>query len=438
MSLGKPSALAQAAPAASRLFVAYFLALAVLVLGLLAAFLATSYRQTREMLERVSRDEAGILANEMVASLRRIDANSAYLVERARPILASGTITTAQEDELGLMLDMLSRQFPEAMAYRVFKADGTSLLGRDAPQDTLRIDDRRFFQALKAHPDDRLRFSETLAAKTTGTPAVIAHRAVLGVAGEFLGVIAAPIDLRHFSREFSGLAVGKTGMVSVRRSDDSRLVVRWPDVPDEVNKPADQTPPYQMLRAGQREGVVRYVGKTDGVDRIFAFRQVEGYPFYVLVGRAVEEQFAGWRHTAALATTLTLSALVLLSWFLHSLRRRDLTLRASEARFRAIADAQPDAVCRWLPDTTITTPTPSTARGSAPRWSVGAGLTTSPRRSARAQMPVASVSPPRRRSTSTTMPRPSSRAPCAGSTGSMCRCSTNMAAASSSSRWGAM
>jgi len=101
-------------------------------------------------------------------------------------------------------------------------------------------------------------------------------------------------------------------VVSIRRSDDSRLVVRWPEAPQEINKPADQTPPYLSIQSGKTQGIVRYTGQVDQVERIFAFQKISAYPFYVLVGRAVHEQFATWRDTALISSALTVAGLLVL------------------------------------------------------------------------------------------------------------------------------
>ena len=144
-------------------------------------------------------------------------------------------------------------------------------------------------------------------------------------------------------------------MVSIRRSDNSRLVGRWPDIQERRNNEAKHIPPQQHIEKGVGDGVVRYMGKTDGVDRIFAFHKIPTYPFYVLIGRAVHEQFAEWYKIAVTTVLLTFLALLLIGFFLHSLTKRQSSLQKSEAQYQAIVENQHDAVCRWLPETTLLT-----------------------------------------------------------------------------------
>ena len=316
--------------------------LAVAGVTLLGYFLRVSHHQTQLAMETSSMNEATVLANQIDSSLRRIEATSTFVAEN----LVSGYLASrpgpAQVDRVNADLRVLLGSFQEVSSILVFDAEGRLLFGSDFRNPALSIADRDYFQALRAAPDRALHFSETLTVRTTGTPGVVAHRAILGPAGAFLGVVAVPIDLRHFANEFARLRVGSQGVVSVRRSDDSRLVVRWPDLSSEINKKADQTPPFKSIRAGQPRGVVRYAGKADHVDRIFAFHEVAPFPFYVLVGRAVDEQFRDWRAAALAATALTLSALGLLGWFFIGLRRGETRLRESEKRFRDIAQTGAD------------------------------------------------------------------------------------------------
>jgi len=301
-----------------------------------------------------SSNEANVLANQIDSALRRIDSDSAYIAERLFPRYLSGRASADGVARMNADLAALVQVFPEVSSYLIFDADGRLLAGSDFQHSGLNIADREYFKQVRAKPDGGLHFSETLNIRTTGTPGIVAHRAILDPRGAFLGMVAVPINLGHFAREFSELKVGSQGVVSVRRSDDSRLVVRWPNVPAEINKKAEQTPPFLRIRSGESQGVVRYLGKSDGVERIFAFQQVSGFPFYVLVGRGIDEGLTGWRNTGLLASVLTLFGLLLLGGYFLRLRRSDAILRDSETRYRVLIENQEDAVCRSLTDTTLT------------------------------------------------------------------------------------
>ncbi len=327
-------------PHASRrqAYLLLYLALAALILTLLGYFLSLSHRQTEEAASRSSLNEAKILASEIDTAVRRIESSSMLIAEHLLP--DAGT----QGAGVNRTLAALAANFPEIQAYLVFDADGRLRYGSDFTQTGLNIADREYFRRIRANPAPGLHFSESLPLRINGKPGVVAHRAIIGRDGRFAGLVAAPIDLSHFTKAFAALQVGPKGMVSLRRSDDSRLVARWPDVPAEINKTASQTPPFLNIRGGQLEGSVRYIGKTDRIDRIFAYVKVPDFPFYVLVGRAVEDQFQSWRGMAFVSSALSFAALALLGWFFLRLQRSDAALRASEQRFRDILHTSADWV----------------------------------------------------------------------------------------------
>ncbi|MBK1718651.1 response regulator [Thiocystis violacea] len=314
-------------------YLGYFLVLTVLAGGLLGYFLIYTRQQTEQSVNAACANEAVIIATRFDATLRRIDATTKRIAED----LSSAGPSIEYREHINGDLRALERNFPELSGYYVYDAQGALVFASDHIREAGNIADRAYFIATREAPRPDLLFSETLIGKHNGLPVVVAHRAILGEAGEFRGLIVAPINLPYFSRLFSEIQVGAHGMVSIRRSDDSRLVVRWPIVESEINQAARQTPPYQRIQAGEPQGVIRYIGKTDGVDRIFAFHKVKDYPFYVLVGRATEEQFLAWWSSAIISTVLTLSGLLLMAVLLARIRQSETILRKSEQRFRDLA-----------------------------------------------------------------------------------------------------
>jgi len=232
------------------------------------------------------------------------------------------------------MLSALAREFPEIHGFSLFDAEGNLRISTYARLDGITIAGLEHFQSIKLNPDRKLRFTETLKAITNDRMVVVAYRALFDRDDNFAGVIGISINLDHYASIFSKMLVGDHGMISIRRSDDSKLVVRWPIVAEKANNLATGIPPFQNIQAGETAGVVRYIGKTDGVDRIFAFHKIGNYPFFVLVGRAVEEQFSTWRTTAYLSSLLVLVALALLGWVLHRLKAKQYQLQQSEASLR--------------------------------------------------------------------------------------------------------
>jgi len=332
----------------------FFALLVVLTLVLLSFFLIFTYKQTEETINIISANESRILASQMDAVLRRIMASSNLVAENIILEALSEPLSLERVDRINRRLNALSSAFPEIIGLHFFDSMGQLIFNSGTVKEKVSIADRAHFHHMKEFPDRAIHFTDTLTSKIFQHRTVIAYRAVVDSSGEFFGVISIPIDLDFFEQLFARLNVGAHGMVSIRRSDNSRLVVRWPDVEQGINKEAVDIPPYQQIQNGVTEGVVRYIGRTDGVDRIFAFNKVSDFPFFVLVGYAFDEQFARWHKISSITSIITFMALLLLGFFLYSLTRSQTRLHQSENQYQAIVECQQDAVCRWLPDTTIT------------------------------------------------------------------------------------
>jgi len=332
-----------------------FLLFAAFATLLLIFFLLFSYRQTQDIIKASCRNEAHILASRMESALRRIRASSELVTENIIQETLSSPSTPAQIARINKRLNALGRYFPEILGYVFFDPNGQAIFSSDPKSEKLNISDRLHLQRFSNNPSrGDIYFSETITIQTTQTRAIIAQQALLDNNDQLLGIIATPIDLHYFENLFAQMGVGSEGMVSIRRSDNSKLVVRWPEVEAGLNKEAKDIPPQLHIQAGIEDGVVRYVGRTDGVDRIFAFHKIPAFPFYVLIGRSVSEQFSGWKKMAILTTLLSGSGLLLIGYFLHRLKGTSQKLQQSERQYHAIVENQRDAVCRWLPDTTLT------------------------------------------------------------------------------------
>ena len=326
-----------------------FVVFSLLAVVLLTAFLAQRYVDALETIEKHSTNETLVLETEFNSTLRRIDATTGML---ATLLAENGGLHTLPAEKLAMArenLTALKHNFPELHSYRIFDDLGLQMADGTPEAQRYSIADRPYFKEMKANPKPGLHFSEVVKLQNGDEWLVISHRPVLGPDGRFLGIVAAGIDLAYFEKLFSQLGLGNNGVVSIRRSDDSRLVVRWPAAGEKANNLAAATPPFLAIQAGQRDGVVRYVGKTDGVDRIFAYRQVAEGPFYFLVGRAWDEGLAPWRTLAWSASLLTLLGLLALGIMLHWLGRSQRDLAKSEQRFRDLIFFSADWV--WEVDT---------------------------------------------------------------------------------------
>ena len=312
----------------------HYLVISVLVLVFLAIFLTVTYKSREKVLESSSLNEATILATQIDSALRRIDSTLNLIADKLVPAAPKSQGRDWIEERLSIMRG----DFPELHFYLIVGKDGKKLANSMLDLERYSIADSDYFKQLKSAPDRQIHYSESLKLKDSEKPFLAIYRAIISPQGEFQGAVVAAFDLEYIAQLFSKLDVGEQGMVSVRRSDDSRLVVRWPIVEKEINQAGPKPPPYLKIQEGIHKGVIRYIGKTDGIDRIFAFHKVERGPFFVLVGRSVVEGFAQWRQTALIATLLAVAILAYLGYALYRMNRTEEGLRISEKRLEMASE----------------------------------------------------------------------------------------------------
>ena len=167
--------------------------------------------------------------------------------------------------------------------------------------------------------------------------------------GEFAGVLVAAIPLRFFGDFFRSLQVGGHGIVSLLRADGVMLV-RDP-LGDHVGERVAGSPLFNTYLSQSPIGVLRLDSLTDGIDRIFAYRQIENLPLVVSVGIAVDDALSGWyaelrQYVAVWLGCASLLAVFTLIMIRHATRQAatERLAREVEDRFRRVVANVPGGV----------------------------------------------------------------------------------------------
>jgi diguanylate cyclase (GGDEF)-like protein/PAS domain S-box-containing protein len=144
-----------------------------------------------------------------------------------------------------------------------------------------------------------------------------------------VGVVVLPIDLLRLGP--SVLAGGAPGAVVTVFDSEFRILMRSVDAERWVGQ---ETPVAIRAELGaQAQGFVRAKG-ADGVDRLFAFRQIEGTPWRVTAGVPIEDVYGAADRAlrnAVLACTVLLLAALAVAWRLGRAMGRPLDALVSTA-----------------------------------------------------------------------------------------------------------
>jgi two-component system NtrC family sensor kinase len=111
--------------------------------------------------------------------------------------------------------------------------------------------------------------------------------------GSFDGAVIVSAKLEYFTKFFSTVSENEKYSALLVRNDGS-VLVRYPPLADALTFGAER-PVMRAIAAAPERGVFRGRGGTDGVERIFSYRRIDGYPLYVAFGVPNRGVLEAWR-----------------------------------------------------------------------------------------------------------------------------------------------
>ncbi|CAN7300807.1 diguanylate cyclase domain-containing protein [Acidovorax sp. Leaf78] len=237
----------------------------------------------------------------------------------------------------------------------VFVLDATGSIVLDSGASTLRrasLADRDYFQAFAKDGHQGLFIGKPVPSRVTGLNVLPMARAYRHPDGSFAGVVVGAVRLSYFNELFGSLDLGANSGINLFRHDGV-VISRYPYGDSDVGKTIAGSPNLERF---QREGSGAFVGVAalDGVERLYAFRQVGSYPLIINVAQATETVLAKWYRSATVlggfALLLMLACVALAAMFVRELTLRQQVsaqLREAEHHLRTILDNLPSAISYW-------------------------------------------------------------------------------------------
>lgn len=255
----------------------------------------------------------------MVAAASMLERSITYSIDKVGIALNGAAVQVqrlpaARDGEalpLRAILRWAARQAPEIKDIAVFDAQGRPVCDEgDADCPRLDIHDRDYFTHLKAHPSDSPRLFGPVRSRLDGRPSLILARSRAAGNDTFNGVIIAVMPLEALKPLLVATRIGPRGSASLRTAAMAP-VLRVPELDAFKDGPALALSDtlQRALVASPDSGVYRAVTMNDGVDRVTAYRKLDAYPLYVLVGNATQDFLDGWyAHAGSAAAFLLLFA----------------------------------------------------------------------------------------------------------------------------------
>lgn len=321
------------------------------LIALLAYFVWNGRQEAIHAAEVTTQNLVLVIESRLNGDIERATSILSFIADETKPQEMLQTAVPTNKRRISAQMANLLKSFPAVAVTNLFDAEGMLLYSSNPDVTSFTIADRPFFAALRDDPKAGFQFSDVQIARSTGQLALVLARACRNSSGQFIGVASALINLDAYATLLGHIDIGTSGVILVRRTDNSKLVMRFP--PGDTSQfnqplPADN-PIHQRVSSGEHSATLAYRASTDGVERIASFRRLEKYPFYVQVALAKEEYLVAWRTHAGIAGAfsalfLLFIGLGILRMLKHARIRNSLEqkLALDEQRFQDFATATSD------------------------------------------------------------------------------------------------
>ena len=314
------------------------MAAVVLLINLLMVMVVTwtlyaSHQQQEKLALITGRNLTRLIEQDIGGSLDKIDLTLLSIAEEANRVRGRAGVDAGA---LNAFITHQAERVPEISDARIVDAQGILRYGTGQLPPNLSVADRDYFIHLRDHAEAGLIVSKPIVSRINGKRQFVLARRLSQPGGTFAGMVVALIELDNITRRFATLDVGARGVITL--SDlDRTVVARYP-------APADQqyqagvllsAPEYlEQLRLRPEAGNFQATSTVDGVRRLYSYRKIPKYPYYINVGLARTDYLRDWWQdvvknfalTAVSAlVTIGLALLMTLSW--KRLLRQEETFR---------------------------------------------------------------------------------------------------------------
>jgi len=173
--------------------------------------------------------------------------------------------------------------------------------------------DREFFVYHQAHPGHATHIGTPLRSRSTGILTIPLSRRIDHPDGSFAGVAMVSLSLEDFGKFYDSFDVGTTGTI-VLSLDDGTLLYRRPYNPAVVGSNNAGGTVFKYYKTHGPVGTAMLVASVDGVERLYSYRHLDGYPLLVFIALSKQEILDDWWLTVLRTSVIGLLAITLLVW----------------------------------------------------------------------------------------------------------------------------
>lgn len=171
------------------------------------------------------------------------------------------------------------------------------------PPRPVNVADRDYFQIHLTSPNAGVFVSRPFQPRMTPESKSIGiSRRISTPDGSFAGIVVGTLRVNYFRKLFDGMSLGPGGTLTLVRTDGI-IVMRRPYEDASIGRDISHSDSFTPLLHGERGSFVG-VAALDGVQRLYSFRRMPGYPLIVVVGLSLDDVLAPWKTRAWLFSSL--------------------------------------------------------------------------------------------------------------------------------------
>ncbi|MES2317167.1 MAG: ATP-binding protein [Pseudomonadota bacterium] len=189
------------------------------------------------------------------------------------------------------------------------------------------IRDREYFRRQAQQHATGLVLSKPVMGRVTKEWSILMSRRINQPDGGFAGIALGSLPfVKEFNGIFSTLDVGSNGVLSLR-DEQLTTILRYPSKGTPAAQIGARDISAEARAAVAKEplgGSYRALSKVDGIERIFSYRKIGPYPWYIIVGISIDDTLVPWkREVGLLAAILLFFCLASIFFALNILQRTE-------------------------------------------------------------------------------------------------------------------
>jgi diguanylate cyclase (GGDEF)-like protein len=173
--------------------------------------------------------------------------------------------------------------------------------------------DREFFRYHMTHTDLSTRIGKPIRSRSSGILTIPISRRINYPDGSFGGVAMASLKLDFFGKFYDSFDLGRTGTI-ILALDDGTLLYRRPFKTAMVGTSIADGPVFQLYKKSGPVGTAMLVAKLDGIERLYSYRHLDGFPLLVATAQSKDEILEGWWIAVIKMNCVVVFAVCMLAW----------------------------------------------------------------------------------------------------------------------------